>query len=47
MAKLLLIDTDVLIDYLRGQSDAVRYIENLEEPLLMSAMTMAELYVGC
>ena len=46
MAKLLLIDTDVLIDYLREQRDAVNYLENLEEPLLMSAMTMAELYAG-
>ena len=46
MANLLLIDTDVLIDYLRGQRDAVNYLENLAEPLLMSAMTMAELYAG-
>ncbi len=46
MSKNLLIDTDVLIDYLRDQADAVNYIENLTVPLLMSAITMAELYAG-
>lgn len=42
----LLIDTDVLIDYLRGQAAAVAYLENLTEPLLISAITVAELYAG-
>lgn len=46
MPKKLLIDTDVLIDYLRDQPDAVRYIESLTQPLFMSAVTMAELYAG-
>ena len=46
MAELLLIDTDVLIDFLRGQADAVAYLEGLTEPLLMSVVTMAELYSG-
>jgi predicted nucleic acid-binding protein len=46
MSKPLLIDTDVLIDYLREQSEAVTYIEGLTEPLLISAITMAELYAG-
>jgi len=46
MFKNLLIDTDVLIDYLRDQADAVNYIEDLTAPLLMSAITMAELYAG-
>lgn len=44
MSKPLLIDTDVLIDYLREQPEAVTYIEGLTEPLLMSAITVAELY---
>ena len=42
----LLIDTDVLIDYLRGQAAAVAYLESLTEPLLISAITVAELYAG-
>lgn len=46
MAKQLLIDTDVLIDYLRGQAEAVSYLEGLTEPPLISAVTVAELYAG-
>lgn len=42
----LLIDTDVLIDYLRSRAEAVTYIESLTEPLMMSAITLAELYAG-
>ena len=42
----LLIDTDVLIDYLRGRPEAVSYLENRTEPLLISAVTVAELYAG-
>ena len=46
MAERLLIDTDVLIDYLRGQAEAVSYLESLTEPLLISVVTVAELYAG-
>ncbi|HEY6186858.1 MAG TPA: type II toxin-antitoxin system VapC family toxin [Pyrinomonadaceae bacterium] len=46
MAERLLIDTDVLIDYLRGRAEAVSYLESLIEPLLISAITVAELYAG-
>ena len=42
----LLIDTDVLIDYLRGRPEAVSYLESLAETLLISAVTIAELYAG-
>lgn len=42
----LLIDTDVLIDYLRDKPEAVSYLEGLTEPLLVSAVTIAELYAG-
>ncbi|HEX6289337.1 MAG TPA: type II toxin-antitoxin system VapC family toxin [Herpetosiphonaceae bacterium] len=42
----LLLDTDVLIDYLRARAEAVMYVESLTEPLLMSAITLAELYSG-
>ena len=42
----LLLDTDVLIDYLRGRAEAITYIESLTEPLLVSTITIAELYSG-
>jgi predicted nucleic acid-binding protein len=46
MADLLLIDTDVVIDYLRGRVEAVAYVEALTEPVLMSVITQAELFAG-
>ena len=46
MTERLLIDTDVLIDYLRGRAEAVSYLESLTEPLLISAITVAELHAG-
>lgn len=46
MAETLLIDTDVLIDFLRGRAEAVAYLEGLTEPLLISVLTVAELYAG-
>ena len=42
----LLIDTDVLIDYLRDRTQAVTYLESLRPPLLVSAVSVAELYAG-
>jgi predicted nucleic acid-binding protein len=41
-----LFDTDVLIDYLRGRTEAVDYIDNLSAPLFVSVITVAELYAG-
>lgn len=46
MISPILLDTDVLIDYLRGRPDAVTYLESLTVPLLISAITVAELYSG-
>jgi predicted nucleic acid-binding protein len=46
MSDLTLLDTDILIDYLRDYKDAVAYLEGLSEPLLVSAITVAELYSG-
>jgi predicted nucleic acid-binding protein len=42
----LLIDTDVLIDYLRDRAEAVMYLESLTSPRSVSAITVAELYAG-
>jgi predicted nucleic acid-binding protein len=46
MADELLIDTDVLIDALRGRAKAIEYLDSLAIPLLVSAITVAELYAG-
>ncbi len=46
MAEQFLMDTDVLIDYLRGRVEAVDYLEHLEAPFMVSAATVAELYAG-
>lgn len=42
----LLLDTDILIDYLRDRPEAVAYIDNLNEDLCISVITAAELYAG-
>lgn len=42
----LLLDTDVLIDYLRGRKGAIAYVERLTATLLVSAITVAELAAG-
>ncbi len=46
MAKRFLIDTDVIIEYLRGREQAISYVESLEGELYVSAITVAELYSG-
>jgi len=46
MAAPFLIDTDVAIDYLRGNADAIAYIEGLSGNNFISAITVAELYAG-
>jgi predicted nucleic acid-binding protein len=43
MADRLLLDTNVLIDYLRGRPEAVTCLEGLARPLLLSAITVAEI----
>lgn len=46
MAGRLLIDTDVLIEYLRGRSEAVAYLEGLTADLHISVISVAELFAG-
>lgn len=41
-----LLDADVLIEYLRGRPRAVEYLEGLEGELLLSSVTVAELFAG-
>lgn len=43
----LLLDTDLLIEYLRGRPAAIEYLESLASAhLAVSAITVAELYAG-
>jgi predicted nucleic acid-binding protein len=44
--RTLLIDTDVLVDYLREFPPTVDYLEALEEELCTSSIVVAELYGG-
>lgn len=46
MTHALILDSDVLIDYLRSRAEAVEFLESRLEPLLISAVTVAELYAG-
>ena len=46
MKKKLLIDTDIIIDFLRGFDRAVRYIKSHSEEIVLSVITVAELYAG-
>jgi predicted nucleic acid-binding protein len=46
MAKRFLVDTDVIIEYLRGREQAVGCLESLEGTLHVSVITVAELYSG-
>jgi predicted nucleic acid-binding protein len=42
-----LIDTDVLVDFLRGRDEAVAFLESADAHLLVSVITVAELFAGC
>ena len=42
----LLVDTDVLIDFLRGYKKAVSFIENFSPQIILSPIVVAELYTG-
>ena len=46
MAKKLLIDTDLLVDYLRELPAAVSYLESVKDELVTSAIVVAELHAG-
>ena len=42
----MLVDTDVLIDYLRGVPEAIDFLERAVDAVSISAVTVAELYQG-
>ena len=41
-----LVDTNIMIDYLRGYPPAIALIESLSDRLSLSTITIAELYAG-
>ena len=46
MKSRVLIDTDVAIDYLRGQAAARDVLEREPRPIVLSALSVAELFAG-
>lgn len=46
MAGPILVDTDVLVDFLRGNSQAVTFINTLSDRIVLSSIVVAELYAG-
>lgn len=46
MPKPILLDTDVLIDFLRGHDQAVSFVNAHSERIMVSSVTVAELYAG-
>lgn len=46
MQRSLLVDTDVLVDFLRGQSMAATLINDNAERIILSSIVAAELYAG-
>jgi len=46
MAKSFLLDTDVLIDFFRGYSKAVTFVNKYSTRILLSSIVVAELYAG-
>jgi hypothetical protein len=46
MAARLLLDTNVVVDFLRNRAEAVGYIRGLTDRPLLSSITAGELYAG-
>lgn len=42
----ILVDTDILIDYLRRHPKAVRFVTEHADDIILSAMSVAELFAG-
>ena len=46
MSKPILVDTDVLIDFLRGREQAVSFVNLESDRIILSSIVVAELYAG-
>ena len=46
MAKRYLLDSDIVVEYLRGQKPAIKFLEKLDGDLFLSVITVAEMFAG-
>jgi len=46
MSNAILIDTDVLVDFLRGNDKAIAFIDEFSPYIVLSPIVVAELYAG-
>jgi len=46
MARPILLDTDVLVDFLRGHKKAVALVNTYADRIILSSIVIAELYAG-
>ena len=46
MARSVLLDTDVLVDFLRGYNKAVAFVNTNSARIILSSIVVAELYAG-
>lgn len=46
MADLILLDTDVLVDFFRGHRKAVAFVNARSSQIILSSIVVAELYAG-
>jgi len=46
MVKSILLDTDVLVDFLRGHSKALAFVNAKSDRIILSTIVVAELYAG-
>ncbi len=46
MSNSILVDTDVLVDFLRGYSKAIEFIDEFSSQIILSPIVIAELYAG-
>lgn len=46
MQKVVLLDTSVVVDFLRGHREATRFVSSLDEKPAVSAVTVSELFAG-
>jgi predicted nucleic acid-binding protein len=46
MARAILLDTDVLVDFFRGYSKAVAFVNANSSRIILSSIVVAELYAG-
>ena len=46
MSDLMLIDTDVLIDFFRGYQKAINFVNTNHSRIILSSIVVAELYAG-